>query len=176
MPIGQGIMTTALQVVGVYSAIANQGVMMRPYIVRRVLDADGKTIHEERPQIMGRPMKPSTAGEMCRMLGRVTEPGGTGRRARIAGYKVAGKTGTAQKVIGGRYSDSEHVASFVGFLPAEQPQLAIIVVVDNPQPIHVGGLVAAPAFKEIAEMAVRYLDIPPYEERERRDAQIAFAQ
>ena len=74
---------------------------------------------------------------------------------------MAGKTGTAQKAIPGGYSDSANVASFMGFLPAENPELAIIVVVDEPQPLHTGGLVAAPVFREIAEQAVRYLDIPP---------------
>ena len=79
----------------------------------------------------------------------------------MAGYTVAGKTGTAQKAIAGGYSDSANVASFMGFLPAENPELAIIVTVDEPQPLHTGGLVSAPVFREIAGQAVRYLDIPP---------------
>ena len=95
------------------------------------------------------------------LLARVTETGGTGRRARVEGYRVGGKTGTAQKVINGLYSDDAHVASFVGFLPVENPQLAIIVAVDEPQPIHTGGRVAAPVFQKIASHAVRYLDVPP---------------
>ena len=161
MSIGQGIMTTSLQVLNVYCTVANQGVMMRPYVLRRVVDENGNVLKQQAPKEIARPMKPSTAEAMCKMLARVTETGGTGRRARIEGYQVAGKTGTAQKVINGRYSESEHMASFVGFVPAMEPQLGIIVVVDNPQPIHVGGVVAAPVFKEIAEMAVRYLDIPP---------------
>ena len=175
MSIGQGITTTALQVLNVYCTVANQGVMMKPYVLRRVVDENGKVLVQNRPEIMGRPMKPSTAATMCQMLARVTEKGGTGRRARIDGYKVAGKTGTAQKVVNGRYSESEHVASFVGFVPALEPQLGIIVVVDNPQPIHVGGVVAAPAFKEIAEMAVRYLDIPPSVDVIAREADLALA-
>ncbi len=97
---------------------------------------------------------------MRALMGRVTEVDGTGRRARIPGYSVAGKTGTAQKAIAGGYSNSEHMASFVGFLPVECPEIGVIVVVDNPQPIHTGGRVAAPAFSRIAGPAIRYLNVP----------------
>ena len=98
---------------------------------------------------------------MQHLLHRVTQDGGTGRRARVDGYEVAGKTGTAQKAIGGVYSSEAHVASFVGFLPARNPEIGVIVVVDEPQPYHTGGVVAGPAFSRIAGEAVRYLDIPP---------------
>jgi len=98
---------------------------------------------------------------MRHLLARVTEDGGTGRRARVDGYSVAGKTGTAQKPINGHYSDTAHMASFVGFLPAEEPEIGVIVVVDEPQPYHTGGRVAGPAFSRIAGQTVRYLDIPP---------------
>ena len=98
---------------------------------------------------------------MCDMLARVTEKGGTGRRARVDGITVAGKTGSAQKPIAGGYSDTAHIASFVGFLPAEDPEFAMIVVVDDPQPIHTGGRVAGPAFGAIAGQVARYLDVAP---------------
>ena len=97
---------------------------------------------------------------MRRLLHRVTEEGGTGRRARVDGYEVAGKTGTAQKPVPGGYSDTANVASFVGFLPVEDPELGIIVVVDEPQPLHTGGVVAAPTFSRIAGQVVRCLDVP----------------
>jgi len=97
------------------------------------------------------------------LLGRVCEEGGTGRRARVEGYQVAGKTGTAEKAIPGGYSATDYMASFAGFLPAEAPEIVIVVVVDTPRGVHTGGRVAGPAFREIAEQAVRYLDIPPVE-------------
>ena len=103
----------------------------------------------------------ATASTMRRLLVRVTEDGGTGWRARVSGYQVAGKTGTAQKPVKGGYSNTANVASFVGFLPAGEPEAALIVVVDEPQPIHTGGLVAAPAFAQIADQVVRYLGIAP---------------
>ena len=98
---------------------------------------------------------------MRRLLLRVTEDGGTGRRARVDGFEVAGKTGTAQKAIPGGYSDTDYIASFVGFLPASCPELAIIVVVDEPRKFHGGGRVAAPAFSAIASEVARYLDLQP---------------
>jgi cell division protein FtsI (penicillin-binding protein 3) len=162
--IGQGVAVTALQMLGVYCAIANDGFLMRPYVVRRVKGKDGTTLRSGEPEVLSRPITSETARLMMRLLARVTEDGGTGKRARVDGYRVAGKTGSAQKPVGGRYSNSAHVASFVGFLPALEPEIAIIVVVDEPQPLHTGGVVAAPAFQEIASDVVRYLDIPPGED------------
>jgi len=91
----------------------------------------------------------------------VTEKGGTGQLAAIDGYPVAGKTGTAEKVVGGHYDHSKVVANFVGIVPADKPRLVIAVMIDEPQPAHYGGLVSGPAFKEIAEEALRYLGVPP---------------
>jgi cell division protein FtsI (penicillin-binding protein 3) len=159
--IGQGVAVTALQMLGVFCAIANDGVLMRPYIVQRVTDREGGTLVEPKSSVLQRPVRPETAALMRRLLLRVTEDGGTGKRARVEGYKVAGKTGTAQKPVNGRYSDTAYMASFVGFLPAEDPRIAAIVVVDEPQPKHTGGYVAGPAFSRIAGQTVRYLNIPP---------------
>lgn len=161
MAIGQGVAVTAIQMVGIFSAIANDGVMMRPYLVRQVVASDGTVLHERRPEEMGRPITPETARLMRRLLARVTEPDGTGKRARVEGYSVAGKTGTAQKAVPGGYSSTDHMASFVGFLPAEAPRISIVVVVDEPQPVRTGGLVAAPVFRAIATETARYLDLPP---------------
>jgi cell division protein FtsI (penicillin-binding protein 3) len=111
--------------------------------------------------VLGRTVTRETATLMRALLTRVTEPEGTGTRAAVEGFQVAGKTGTAQKPIGGVYSETDYMASFVGFLPADKPEIGIIVVVDNPQPLHTGGMVSAPVFGEIAEQTVRYLDIVP---------------
>jgi cell division protein FtsI (penicillin-binding protein 3) len=161
IPIGQGVAVTALQMLGIYCTIANDGYLMRPHVVRRVTANDGNVVYEAEPQVLSSAIKPSTAATMRSLLARVTEQGGTGRRARVDGFSVAGKTGTAQKPIPGGYSDTAHVASFVGFLPAENPEVGIIVVVDEPQPIHTGGRVAAPAFGSIATEVACCLEIQP---------------
>ncbi len=156
---GHEVAVTALQMLEMACAIANGGYLMRPYVVRRVVDWRGRELMAAEPRVVARPIREATADLMRRLMVRVTEPGGTGWRAALAGYRVAGKTGTAQKPVRGGYSRTADVASFVGFLPAEDPELGIIVVVDEPQPRHTGGAVAAPVFRKIAEQAVRYLDI-----------------
>jgi len=143
------------------SAIGNNGFLMRPRIVRQVVNTRGDVLVEVKEEVLSRPIRGDTARLMCRLLARITETGGTGARAQIPGYTVAGKTGTAQKPVRGGYSDDDNISSFMGLIPAEDPQLSIIVVVDEPQPERTGGRVAAPIFREIAEQAVRYLDIPP---------------
>jgi len=102
---------------------------------------------------------------MKKLLSRVTEEGGTGIRAQVEGYEVAGKTGSAQKPVAGGYSSTAYMASFVGFLPAEDPEIGLIVVIDEPQPLHTGGVVAGPVFSRIANQTVRCLDIPPTQRR-----------
>jgi len=159
--IGHEVAVSALQMLGVLCAIANDGKLMKPYVVQRVTGPDGHILFEQKPVVVGHPIRPETAAEMKRLLTRVTEEGGTGTRAHVEGYTVGGKTGTAQKPIVGGYSDILNMASFTGFIPAEDPQLAIIVVLDEPKGVRTGGAVAAPAFKKIAEQSVRYLDIPP---------------
>ena len=161
LPIGQGVAVTALQMLGAYCTIANNGQLMRPYVVSRITSSDGALLFEQRPEQLSRPISAETATTMRRLLARVTEEGGTGKRAKIDGYEVAGKTGTAQKAVAGGYSSTAYVASFVGFLPAESPEIGVIVVVDEPQPFHTGGVVAGPTFGKIVGQAVRYLDIPP---------------
>jgi cell division protein FtsI (penicillin-binding protein 3) len=158
---GHEVGVTALQMVMVLSAIANDGFLMKPSVVKDVCDARGRRLYAFEPTVVSRPIRGDTARTMLRLLARVTEEGGTGRRAAIPGYTVAGKTGTAEKLVNGRYTNALNVASFMGVVPAEQPALAIIVTVDEPQPEHTGGVVAAPVFREIAEQAVRILDIPP---------------
>jgi cell division protein FtsI (penicillin-binding protein 3) len=165
LAMGHEINVTALQMLSALSAIANDGVRMRPYLIDRVVDANGETVFQTLPSELGRPIKPETAKVMRRLLARVTQPGGTGTKAAVRGYPVAGKTGTAQKVRpkeeGGGYYDRKYLASFAGFLPVENPAISIIVVADDPQGAHYGGTVCGPAFQKIADQAVRYLRISP---------------
>ena len=161
IPMGHEVGVTSLQMVNMLCSIANDGFLMKPSVIKRVVDAHGRTIMEFTPEVVSRPIREDTSKLMRTLLSRVTEDGGTGTRARVPGYTVAGKTGTAQKAIPGGYSDSANIASFMGFLPAENPEIAMIVVVDEPQPLHTGGVVSGPIFAEIASQAVRYLDIPP---------------
>ncbi len=161
LAIGQGVAVTALQMLGIYCTIANEGYMMRPYVVDRVVSHNGEALYRHQPEIVARPIRRDVARTMCQLLARVTERGGTGRRARVDGYSVAGKTGTAQMAVPGGYSSTDYVASFVGFLPASAPEIGIIVTVERPKPKHQGGQVAAPVFREIASATARYLAIPP---------------
>ncbi len=157
---GHEVAVTSLQMLGVICAIANGGVLLRPYVVREVRDSEGRMLARQEPVELGRPISAATASRMLQLLVRVTEEGGTGRRARVEGYTVGGKTGTAQKPVPGGYSDLLNMSSFVGVIPAEAPQLAIIVVLDEPKKTRTGGAAAGPVFSAIAGEAVRYLDIP----------------
>ncbi len=157
LPIGQGIAVTPMQMGAAYAAIANGGILRPPHVVASV---DG----ERAPRPSGkRIISAATATALREMLEGVLGPGGTASGAKIDGYEVAGKTGTAQKVDEqtGLYSESRYVASFVGFAPAENPRLLVSVMVDEPQGDIYGGAVAAPAFKDITSFALNYLRIPP---------------
>jgi cell division protein FtsI (penicillin-binding protein 3) len=157
---GQGISVTALQLVRAYAAIANGGQLMRPYVIRRIVAADGSLVRENRPAVVGRPISAETARVVTTLLRGVVE-GGTGTQARIDGIPVAGKTGTAQKVDGatGRYSARDRMSSFIGFVPADAPRFVILVVIDSPRTATYGGLVAAPVFRRIAEYGVDRLGL-----------------
>jgi membrane peptidoglycan carboxypeptidase len=157
---GHGLTVTPLQVVAGVSAIAGGGIYRTPHIVARVVQPDG-TIEPARPLPERRVMAPATARTMLGIMRGVTEAGGTAKQAAIEGYTVAGKTGTAQKAANGHYDPNKYIASFVGVVPAEEPRLAIVVVMDEPQGAHLGGAVAAPVFKAIAEPALRYLQVAP---------------
>lgn len=160
IPMGHEVSVTALQMVNAINAVANDGMLMRPHVVDRVTTARGQTIQKSEAEVISRPIRPETAQILTKMLVHVTEEG-TGRRAQVDGYTVAGKTGTAEKPGPNGYDHKRNIASFIGFLPAEQPELSIIVSFDEPQTLTQGGQVAAPVFRQIAEHAVRYLDIPP---------------
>ena len=168
--IGQGVAVTGLQMLNAYCTIANHGKMMQPYLVDRVVSPKGEVIKQNRPAVIGRPIKPAVADLVLDMLKGVLDDGGTARRARVKGYSVAGKTGTAQMVVRdvnpetGRvrsyYSNTDHHASFVGIIPASDPEIGILVVIERPQPQHTGGFVSAPVFARIAEEVMRYLSVP----------------
>jgi cell division protein FtsI (penicillin-binding protein 3) len=159
---GQGVSMTLLQLTNALSAIANGGSLMRPYIVRAVLDSEGNILKENRPKVIRRVISPETARTVATIMKTVTEEGGTGKAGSVAGYDVAGKTGTAQKAsaTGRGYSD-KRIGSFIGFAPAGNPQVVIAIVIDEPEGIRYGGVVAAPAFKAIAEQILPYLGAYP---------------
>ena len=159
---GQEIGVTAMQLAAAVSAVANGGTLMRPAIVRHVEDRDGGIVRQTRPAIVRRVIEQPTVTALTAILEGVVEHG-TGTRAAIPGYAVAGKTGTAQKVDpSGRYSMVDHIASFVGYVPARRPAIVVLVSLDTPRgPRNQGGDVAAPLFARIAEPALRRLAIPP---------------
>jgi cell division protein FtsI (penicillin-binding protein 3) len=157
---GQEIGVTPIQMVSAVSAIANEGVLMKPYVVSEIRDAQGRMVKQIRPQVRRRVVSPETARTVTRILeGVVTD--GTGGRAAIPGFRVAGKTGTAQKIDPrtGSYSARQFVGSFVGFAPADNPRLAMIVVLDEPLGEAWGGTVAAPVFKRVGEQVLNYLGV-----------------
>ena len=156
VPIGQGIAVTPIQMAAAYGAIANGGVWERPHLVRSV--GSRPTGGRDQRRITS-PVVSSQV--MAMMQDVVNEAGGTGALARLEGYSVAGKTGTASKPDRGGYSDSRYVASFVGVVPASAPRLVVLVSIDEPKGAIWGGVVAAPAFQEIARYALQYLEIPP---------------
>ncbi|MFZ5471938.1 MAG: penicillin-binding protein [Myxococcota bacterium] len=159
---GQGLTATAVQLAAGYGALANGGVLMRPHLVSRVVDSDGLVLLDQRPAEVRRVVSERTAKAVVSMLEAVVTREGTAPQAYLAEYRVAGKTGTAQKAdpVARGYSD-KRIASFVGIVPANDPRLVVLVVIDEPKTDVYGGLVAAPAFKEIAAAAMPYLGVPP---------------
>ena len=156
LPIGQGLAVTPLQMATGYAVIANGGILRKPSLISTVGGQPTGREGEEH-----RVLSQRTAGQLRNMLEGVLEPGGTASSVSVPGYVLAGKTGTAQKVVGGTYSEDEYVASFVGFAPAQRPKLLVAVVVDEPLYVHTGGEVAAPVFGEVAEFALPYLGVSP---------------
>lgn len=159
---GQGMTATAVQIASGYGALANDGVLMRPYLVSKVVDPDGVVLLENRPVEVRRVVSSKVARQVVSMLESVITKEGTAPKAAMQEYRVAGKTGTAQKAdpVARGYSD-KRIASFVGVVPADNPRAVILVVVDEPKTDVYGGLVAAPAFKEIATAAMAHLAVPP---------------
>ena len=155
LPIGQGLSVTPIQMATAYAAIANGGILRPP---RLVLEEGDTPVSEPEGH---RVISKQTAAQLTQMLEGVLASGGTASEVSVPGYTLAGKTGTAEVAVDGGYSDWRYVASFVGFAPAQDPRLLVAVVVDEPQGSYYGGVVAAPAFGEIAKFALPYLEIPP---------------
>jgi cell division protein FtsI (penicillin-binding protein 3) len=165
---GQGVSVSALQLTAAVSAIANGGVMMKPRVVRQVTDPKGRVVRAIPTQVASRPISAQTAAAVTRMMEMVLHEGGTGTQAVLDGYTACGKTGTAQKIDGsGTYAKDAYVSSFVGFAPVEDPRLTILVVLDEPREGRYGGVVAAPAFRRIAQEALGYLNVRPSTPRPR---------
>jgi cell division protein FtsI/penicillin-binding protein 2 len=154
LPMGQGLAVTPIQMVAGYTAIADGGILKPPQLIKRIGE---EAVHEPRGK---RVISAPVAAEIREMLEGVLAPGGTASEVSVPGYSLAGKTGTAQVAENGTYSKTKYIASFIGFAPAQNPQLLVAVIVDQPQGEIYGGSVAAPAFGEIAEFALPYLGVP----------------
>lgn len=168
IPIGQEVAVTPIQVLRAYAAIANGGYLVKPFVVSEIRSPEGKILYKaviQRERIISE----KTAKTMRDILKKVTQEGGTATQAKIDGNDVAGKTGTAQKYDPktGRYSKDKFVSSFVGFIPADNPRIAMIVVIHDPKGAHYGGVVAAPVFKAISHEALAYLNVPRDDAKEK---------
>ncbi len=158
---GQGMTANVIQLTAAVAALGNGGARMQPYLVSEIRDRRGNVKRSTRPQRVEQAVSPETAEAMLAMMETVLGPDGTGKRARIPGYTAAGKTGTAQKVVDGRYSPSARVATFMGVAPAVNPRVAIVVLTDTPtEGSRYGGTVSGPAFSYIGERVLRYLGVP----------------
>ncbi|MFH1380827.1 MAG: penicillin-binding transpeptidase domain-containing protein, partial [Candidatus Omnitrophota bacterium] len=170
VPMGQGIAVTNLQLVMAISAIANGGLLMRPYIVQKFINEEGDLIRTTKPEIIRRILSKKTSGEVRELLEGAVERG-TGKQAKLSNFTSGGKTGTAQKVrpLGGYYK-KKYIASFIGFAPINNPEIAIAVMVDDPKGKYFGGQVAAPAFKNIAEKVLSYMEIENDKEKSKKSS------
>lgn len=157
---GQGFAVTPLQLASAYAALANGGTLMRPFIVSEILNSEGKVVEARNPQRLLQVVTGDTAGQILGMMEQVTEKEGTGTRARIEGFRVAGKTGTSQKPDPrGGYSARDRIASFIGIVPADRPRLVVLVAIDTPRTGVYGGQIAAPVFQAIAKQSLAYLGV-----------------
>ena len=171
LAMGQEVGVTPIQIVTAVSAIANGGHLMQPYLVRKITDAEGHTIFRRKPRLVRRVITAETSRTLLDLMRNVVAPGGTGVKATIDGYDIAGKTGTAQVYDPSKhaYTRKQTIDSFVGVLPADHPSLVILAVVVKPRKISWGGTVAAPLFRKVAEMALVRFRIPSEKQPERKD-------
>jgi cell division protein FtsI/penicillin-binding protein 2 len=161
LPMGHGIAVTRLQMAMAMGAIANDGMLMRPMLVKRLTDRAGNVVTEFAPQPVRQVVSTNAAREMVKALKTVVSPEGTAPKAELEHYSVAGKTGTAQKVEAGQYVRGKYISSFIGFFPADNPEVCISIVLDEPKQGYYGGQTAAPIFKQVAEAAANYLNVRP---------------
>ncbi|OGW83114.1 MAG: hypothetical protein A2987_00080 [Omnitrophica bacterium RIFCSPLOWO2_01_FULL_45_10] len=157
IPMGQEVTTTAMQLACAISVISNDGLLMKPRVVKEIVDENGMVVKENPPKAVRRVISSRTAQTMRDILMGAVETG-TGKKARIEDYDVGGKTGTAQKVENGAYSHERFIASFIGFAPVKNPCLSVVVCVDEPRPVYYGGDVAAPVFKNVVDESLKYLN------------------
>lgn len=162
MSIGQSIAVTPLQLLTAMSALANDGVLLAPHIIKEVQSSGGVVEEATATEVSRRVIRPETAQTLKGLLEKVVSEGG-GKRAAVKGYRIAGKTGTAEKLRedGGGYYQGRYIASFAGFAPVEDPRLAVLVVLDDPVGVYYGGEIAAPVAKDIFTQVLRYLNIYP---------------
>ncbi len=171
IPFGQEVAATAIQMLRAICVIANGGHVVKPYLLKEIQDAEGVTIQKNGPLISAPILKPEVTQIMTEILERVVNEG-TGDKAKIDGIRVAGKTGTSQKLENGTYSHRKFVGSFIGFAPAENPQLAMIVSINNPHPYYYGGTVAAPVFKEVIERSLIYMGYAPKKQEKKKELEV----
>ncbi len=171
---GQGMTSTALQLAVATGTLANGGERLQPLIVKEIRDRAGHVSERHEPRVVERVLDETVADTVIGMLGSVMEEGGTGQRIKTPGYRAGGKTGTAQKVVDGRYSPTARMASFIGVAPVDDPQVVIVVTADTPRKgSRYGGTVAGPAFAEITTEVMRYLGVPQVLEEGEVDAPVA---
>ena len=161
IPMGQGVAVTRLQMAMAMAALANDGWLMRPMLVSRLEDRNGNVVQKYEPQRVRQVVNEATDKIMVNVLKTVVSPEGTAPGAAMQNYVAAGKTGTAQKAENGTYAAGKYIASFIGFFPADNPQVCISIVMDEPKEGYYGGQVCGPVFKEIAERCASYLNIAP---------------
>jgi stage V sporulation protein D (sporulation-specific penicillin-binding protein) len=161
MSMGQSIAVTPIQLATAVSAVANDGLRLRPQIVREVKNKNGELIRGFKPDIIQQVVDAQTAQEVKKVLQSVVE-NGTGKSAYLEGFQIAGKTGTAQKVGEGGYMAGKYIASFAGFTPADNPQIVMLVIIDEPVGLYYGGQIAAPAFATAMKDILQYLKVMPH--------------
>jgi cell division protein FtsI (penicillin-binding protein 3) len=173
---GQSLSVSAIQLAAALGAVANDGLLMRPLLVKEVLDGQGRVVRINKPRVVRRVISTATARKMKGLLAEVLRPDGTGARAALAQYQAAGKTGTAQKSNrqSGGYADDRYTASFVGFAPALEPKILVVVVVNEPKKGLHGGVVAAPTFRRIAQQALHALQVPPERIKEKSEKVVSL--
>jgi len=162
IPMGHGVNVTRLQMLFAMAAIANHGVLMRPMIVKQLQERDGSVVQRYAPERVRQVISEKADMDMIEALKTVPMKGGTAPDAALKNYIVAGKTGTAQKAENGGYATGKYFSSFIGFFPADNPEICISVVMDEPRDNgYYGGKVCGPVFRDIAERCASYLNIPP---------------
>jgi cell division protein FtsI/penicillin-binding protein 2 len=161
--IGYTISVTPLQITMAMATIANGGRLMQPMIIDRIEYPDGRVMSQYDPHMVRQVMTPKSARSITKALSQVVSEQGTARRAKLEKYNVAGKTGTARKILNGHYTHTKHLASFVGFLPAESPEICMSVMFNEPEGRGYGSIHSAPVFKAIAQRAANYLNLKPSE-------------